>query len=424
MTDLSKLLALKSKAKDPDIRSIDADQSTQGQAYLDLGYKDALDSNGSPKMLSQSLEDNYEKFTEQCRKDETEQERLNDPHRQKKAKLHAEYKQKEVRKTIIEGEREEQKKSIAQIDSDIAEVKTDPERFGLDTKHRAKAQFYIGLVILLPVTIYLLVFYMSASYSAFFKNFESGGVMEAIFDANALVSALNDGWLEAVFICTIPFAFMGLGYLLHMFQKTKKRGFLKIAGLVIVTFVFDVILAYQIDMKLYNLTRTLNSPEFGFQDAITSVRFWGIIFAGFVVYIIWGLVFDFVMKEYEDIDKIRAFIKNRLEEKANLQKMKGKISEEVNQLEEETASLKAKMEEIDAHINCFKFDVKKYLLYHREYCKGYFKAIESEIRLSNDIKSELIEQCEKTSIQHLERHGVEGGNTDDTIYLTPHLSTA
>ena len=162
----------------------------------------------------------------------------------------------------------------------------------------------------MPITIYLIVFYISASYSGFFKTFETTELSAAIFDAQALTKAIKDGWLESVFISTIPFAFMGLGYFVHMFQKEKRTGWIKILGLYIVTFIFDCILAYQIEKKIYDFEKTLNSPPFDLPIAFRKVEFWGIIFAGFVVYIIWGLVFDFIMKEYENFDKIKCFISN------------------------------------------------------------------------------------------------------------------
>ena len=141
--------------------------------------------------------------------------------------------------------------------------------------------------------------------SAFFKNFDTDGLTAAIFDGKALTKAMEGGWLEGVFIATIPFAFMGLGYLVHMFQKHKNwLSYLKIATLFIVTFIFDAILAYQIEKKIYDIEKTPDSPVFNIEVAFSKAEFWGIIFAGFVVYIIWGLVFDFIMKEYDNFDKI------------------------------------------------------------------------------------------------------------------------
>ena len=97
--------------------------------------------------------------------------------------------------------------------------------------------------------------------------------------------------------------------------------YIKITALFIITFIFDAILAYLIEMKIYEFNKTPDSPEFDLSIAINKVEFWGIIFAGFVVYIIWGLVFDFIMKEYDNIDKIKAFIRAKREAIENLEKM-------------------------------------------------------------------------------------------------------
>src|SRR5690606_33215386 len=138
------------------------------------------------------------------------------------------------------------------------------------------------------------------------------------FDGNALAKSIEGGWLEGVFIATIPFAFMGLGYLIHMFQKHKSwTSYIKIAVLFAVTFIFDAILAYQIEKKIYEIQKTPDSPPFDLKIAFSSVEFWGIIFAGFIVYIIWGLVFDFIMKEYDNFDKIKSFIRTKIEDIKN-----------------------------------------------------------------------------------------------------------
>ena len=50
-----------------------------------------------------------------------------------------------------------------------------------------------------------------------------------------------------------------------------------------------------------NLTSNARTEKFDFQKAITEEGFWVIIFAGFLVYLIWGIVFDLVMKEHEGL---------------------------------------------------------------------------------------------------------------------------
>ena len=45
-------------------------------------------------------------------------------------------------------------------------------------------------------------------------------------------------------------------------------------------------------------------PEYTISMAFQSVNFWMIIFAGFIVYLIWGFVFDFIMESHSKMDKI------------------------------------------------------------------------------------------------------------------------
>ncbi len=416
MNPIKKLIAIKNYGSNNDTLDEKNSNSDEKQTYYEGGYQAAITAHGASAIFKTCLNDIYEKFKEKCREDKNEQMRLNAPYEEEKEKQKSALNGRVTLKTIKEENKEEIQNQINKIDNDISNVKNAPEKYGIEAKKKPKAQFFIGLLILLPITIYLLVFYISASYSAFFKIFESTSVFESIFDANALSKAINDGWLEAVFVCTIPFAFMGLGYLIHMFQKSKKAGFLKIAALLIVTFIFDAILAYQIESKIYELTKTLIDAPFDLKIAFTKVEFWGIIFAGFVVYIIWGLVFDFVMKEYENIDKIKLFINKLEEDKLNLIKKKEEVSNCIQDLTQEIAEINGKITELQAKIDGFIFPNRKYLLYHAEYVKGWFMAISAEIALPHTKKDQLLKNCEAIANQHLEKHNVANENTENIVY--------
>jgi len=200
------------------------------------------------------------------------------------------------------------KKKIVRLNSELIEIKKHPEQFSSDKV--GKAGIYIGGIILLFLTIYLFIFYSSATYSAFFKEFSLNelGVANSIFDAKALSKALKDGFTELALILTIPFVFLGLGYLIHKFQQFKSwKMYFKITALIVVTFVFDTILAYEITEKIYNVNKEnsfKNIPDYSMKLAFESVSFWLIIFAGFVVYLIWGFVFDFFMDSCAQQDKV------------------------------------------------------------------------------------------------------------------------
>lgn len=225
---------------------------------------------------------------------------------------------------------------IESIKEEVREIRKDPAAYlGSDT---GKAGYFIGLVILLFLTVYLFVFYSSASYSAFFKTFTLNeiGVANSIFDPQAVANALKEGILELVLILTIPFVFLGLGYLIHKFQEEKGwKKIPKIAGFILVTLIFDIILAYGITKEIYDI-REANSFQdtepYSLELAFVNVQFWTIIFAGFIVYLIWGFVFDFVMEGYAQRDRITTYIKTKKEEIAEHEKQLNKKEEEIDKL--------------------------------------------------------------------------------------------
>jgi hypothetical protein len=103
-----------------------------------------------------------------------------------------------------------------------------------------------------------------------------------------------------------------MGYLMHKFQENKQH--VKFIGMIFITFLFDSILAYEITEKIYNLSKTnsfQNIPDYSISLAINRIEFWLIIFAGFLVYFVWGFIFDFTMEAYSKNDKIGVAIKEK-----------------------------------------------------------------------------------------------------------------
>ncbi|MGC1630575.1 MAG: ABC transporter permease, partial [Gelidibacter sp.] len=341
---------------------------------------------------------------------------LKAPYVEEKGKQETELKKRRTALMLIEESINGVEQKIVTFKHDMVEVKRDPEKYGLEVDKKPKAQFYLGLIVLIPITFYLLVFYMSASFSAFFKSFDSDELTAAIFDGNALTKAIQGGWLEGVFIGTIPFAFMGLGYLIHMFQKHKSwTSYFKIGLLFVVTFIFDAILAYQIEQKIYEIQKTPDSPGFNLKIAFSSVEFWGIIFAGFIVYIIWGLVFDFIMKEYDNFDKIKSFIKTRREDIMNCEMEIDKLLQKLNPIKEEISGIEGKISDLQRTIDGFIFSNKHYLTYHSEYVKGWFLAIADNFDALKR-RDELLFNCKEEEIKHLQEHSIDNEDHEGRLY--------
>ncbi len=98
-------------------------------------------------------------------------------------KINLEIENKESGIEKINNKIEEWKEKIPTLKNEILHIKENPSTIMKDKV--SKVGFYIGLFILLALTIYLFIFYSSASYSGFFKDFTEdlgNGVASAIFD--------------------------------------------------------------------------------------------------------------------------------------------------------------------------------------------------------------------------------------------------
>lgn len=302
------------------------------------GWNSARNQNGGQTALKVCISRIYHNHKKALTEDRREQEIAKAPYR---VKLQEYIQQNEFYSSKIDTLNTksipEARDKVSELKGDIRDIKKNPEEH-IGTKSE-KAGFVIGLVILTFLTLYLFVFYSSASYSAFFKEFTLNelGVADSIFDPQAITKALDDGTTELILILTIPFVFLGLGYLIHKFQEQKNnKKYVQISLLIAVTFVFDAILAYEITAKIYDLNAA-NSfetmPKYDLQLAFQSVNFWLIIFAGFVVYLIWGFVFDFVMDTHYKMDKITVAINNKKEEIASKNEAINQMKDEISKLE-------------------------------------------------------------------------------------------
>ena len=336
-----------------------------------LGFNSAKEHNSSTIGLSICLNRIYLDHKKMVTDDSVKQAELKKPYRLKLHDIKAENDGIIKRKEKIKAEEIAGCKSkIEKIRKEIADIRENPERLTGDKS--GKASFYIGLTILAFLTIYLFIFYSSASYSSFFKEFTISeiGIANSIFDAQALSKAFKDGFTELVLIATIPAVFLGLGYLIH--KSGEKKGykkFLFIGSLIFVTFIFDVIIAYEICEKIYNIKKTnsfQNIPDYSLSLAFQSINFWLIIFAGFVVYLIWGLVFDFTIEAHEKQDKVRLAIKHKEEEIEVVEQNIEKLNLEINGLEEKENKNIAeinKLNELIEHTTIIPKEFEQYL-YH------------------------------------------------------------
>lgn len=284
------------------------------QTYEDWGFEMSKKQKGNEKAFSGCWSLVKEYYRKKERGDIEKQEQEIKKAQNEIEKREVEKRQKSKIIENIKEKIEQLKEKIDALKKDIFRIKEDPSIVQKDGAN--KVSLIIGLIILTGLTIYLFVFYSSAVYSAFFKEFtpDNNTIAQAILDGEAIPKAFGLGAGAVLFVLGIPFAFLGLGFLIHKFQEGKGFAkYLKIGFLILITFIFDVILASEIVEKIYDIKRmgdmTGEIPPFSFEIAFSNIQFWSIIFAGFVVYLIWGFVFDFTMEAYHKLDVVSRAIK-------------------------------------------------------------------------------------------------------------------
>jgi len=413
--------------------SEESSDESRKRTYHEAGYRDSSRTSGNHSTLSICLDAVYSKFQNEEKEMIEKQKKLKESYINEQKNRETEIKALTVSQETKEEQLKEKNKeiethqnSIDNLKAEILDLPRNPEKYNVKATKGASAKFWIGLILLVPITLYLATFYISTSYSAFFKSFDARStVIQSVLDANAWMKAWNDGFIEVAFVTLIPFVFLGLGFLIHMFGENKtKANYVKLAMLFIVTFIFDSILAYEIESKLYELNKTFDSPPFDLKIAFTKIQFWGIIFAGFIVYIIWGLVFDFVMKEHKEKDRIKS--EQEIRQKRILS-LSDKIAALKNEIEQITASIgsikeiiiktRGRIEELQNIIDGVIIPTKDYKLYASEYVQGWITFIGEKIAVSKTEKQTMIDSCIETYNMNLENVGASSDN-QNLVYLS------
>lgn len=376
--------------------------STNKADHLTTAYEDSKSCAGRTPNLKSSLETLYEQFFTTIKKNDFEQQQLKQPYITEQDSL-------EVKLSNKEEEIKRTNKELDQIQSEVDALHQEmitnqkkPEELE-SMKPKSNIKLWLGLGFLIPLSVYIFIFYISTSYSAFFKVFDPKiSLFNSVFEADALSKALDDGPLEAGFVFLIPFVFFSLGYLIHMFWSQKKySSYLKVVGLLVLTFAFDAILAYLIDQKEYDFNKTPNSSEFTIASAIQDPTFWLIIFAGFVSYLVWGLVFDMVMIENTKRDAVQFFKKNLQEKIKQKKKLFLKTKNQLEDTQNEIATFRVRAKELQCIIEGFILPIQNYKVFAIEYLKGWQKYISAELPIGQKEKIQLLNECESIYTSHI-----------------------
>lgn len=412
---------IKLKPKDALLKVSDdgLSEESRKRTYHETGFRDSSRNMGNAQTLSVCLDAIYAKFENEEKDQRHKQEELKKPYTQEQHVKESEIKGFQVAidnayESIKQKEDKNQdiNETIKGLKFEIADLPQNPATYGVPAKKGASAKFWIGLVVLAPITVYLFMFYASVVYSAMEKQFTYSD--QRWYVPDAIVKASEDGFQALATVVFAPFIFIGLGYLIHMFyQKKKLSSYFKLFGVVMVTLAFDVLLAFFVEKKLWELNVVDETAKFGFSEAVQSQEFWLIIFLGFIAYLIWGFIFDFVMEEHKEKDKIKNAIRKRNEQigihKEEIHDNNTKIDELkalIRDLREKISESKGRIGELQRIIDGTIIPTKEYKLYASEYLQGWLTFINEKLTVSRSENERMITECLEINRVHLEKVGV------------------
>ena len=353
---------------------------TGTHAWKKYGFLQSKNHGANPISLEVDLNKLLQLYKKRMQQDETMQEEMKRPVRKKIEGLKIDIQSIEGSVSDIRTQKipalEKKKENLK---TEIGEVRRDPNHY----KEKPNwASLIISIIVLVLLTVYLWIFYTSASYSAFFRQFapDDINVANSIFDPNALKKAWNEGGPALILVTTMPFIFLGLGILIHKVQEQEdKWKFFKLAALIITTFFFDYIIAYEIVKKIHDL-QALNNPEieatYRFGDAIRDPNFWLIIFAGFVTYLIWGFLFDRLMHDARKLDHGGEQVRVRKKEILGLDKEIATQENQVDQLKQQVFDRQKEIRELEEDLTATFIRPREFEYIVFQFASGWMQYIE------------------------------------------------
>lgn len=425
---LKNLIQLKPSEEIVEVDQKEIPEESRKRTYHETGYRDSSRNMGHAQTLSVCLDAIYAKFENEEKELKHKQEELKKPYSEEQYRKHSEIKGYQVAidnasETIKHKEdaNVKIKENIKELKFEITDLPHNPNVYGVEAKKGASSKFWIGLIVLIPLTVYLFMFYASVVYSAMEKEFTYDD--QRWYVPDAILKGWNEGLQAFTTIVFAPFIFIGLGYLIHMFyQKKKMASYIKLLGIVLITLLFDVLLAFFVEKKLWELNVVDEGAKFGFKEAMQSQEFWLIIFLGFIAYLIWGFIFDFVMEEHKEKDKIKNEVRKRQEQitiHREQVKENNAFSDEqkgfIRGIKEQIAKAKGRIEELQRIVDGTIIPSKEYKLYASEYMQGWLTFMNEKLTISQNERSRRIDDCYEVYNNHIERMGIRD-NYQNTVF--------
>ncbi len=171
----------------------------------------------------------------------------------------------------------------------------------LKSENFSLLKFSLNLFILSMLSVYLFFFYVSATYKALYVDFE--GIANSIAQGEGTGSIMPGPYelAEAIqfnyLLFLVPFVFYAFGWAFHVLLELKSQlKYVFLSGLIVVTFTVDFLLAMIISNNMESAKELMGLPTVSWSQ---SPSFYIILFLGFLVYIIWSILLDTLLREWD-----------------------------------------------------------------------------------------------------------------------------
>jgi hypothetical protein len=244
------------------------------------------------------------------------------------------------KRTAVDVSKPALEKKIKDLNDEIQQTKIDLAENKVETGyHSEKYIMYAGLTFLL--SFYLLFFYASAIYASFFRN--AGTILKMAGDDIALyLDSIFD--VEGIFtpspvlliVYLGAFLFFAIGLIPHNIEGKNKK--LNIGLAIFGAFISDSLMAYKIDLGIHDLKVMAGVADSDW-NFYSSINFYMVLLFGFCAYLVWGYMFEMMLKEKnKKTGDVRAALI-----------IKG-LKEEIKTLKIELQILEAKIIELETQI--------------------------------------------------------------------------
>lgn len=286
----------------PELNNVNVVHHVDRVNLYDFGYERSGSSKGDPdvyvaylnRILNGDLvEEPYKGFT-----DEEKKERF------KLIKdLEKKVKEREEGNAKLETDISEKEKDIDKYRKDLLQIHESRSKSKEKLKEEgfSTVKFSLNLFILAMLSVYLFFFYVSATYKALYVDFE--GIAESIAKGEGIGSIMPGAYelAEALqynyLLFVVPFVFYAFGWAFHILVEMKSRlKYLFLSMLITVTFIVDFLLAMIINNNTENAKALMGLQAVTWSQ---SPSFYIILFLGFLVYIIWSILLDSLLREWD-----------------------------------------------------------------------------------------------------------------------------